>query len=55
MQTEQDPRDEREEESLPQRNPGTHWTGPSGEHRHVEVPLSGRTLTNIRNWQRLVT
>jgi hypothetical protein len=40
---------------LPKRQPGKHWTGPSGEHRHIEVPLTGRTLTNIRNWGRQIT
>ena len=30
---------------LPRRRPGTHWTGPSGEH--VEVPLTPRTVANI--------
>lgn len=38
--------------SLPQRTPGAHWTGPSGEH--VEVPVTPRTLTNIRNWGRVI-
>jgi hypothetical protein len=42
-------------EDLPKREPGTHWTGPSGEHRHVEVPITGRTLTNVRNWGRTIT
>lgn len=39
--------------TLPKRRPGEHWTGPSGEH--IEVPLTPRTLTNIRNWGRVIT
>ena len=38
---------------LPKRRPGEHWSGPSGEH--IEVPLTGRTLTNLRNWHRQIT
>ncbi len=38
---------------LPKRNPGTHWTRPAGVH--LEVPLTNRTLTNIRNWGRTIT
>lgn len=44
--------EQHEREELPRRNPGAHWTGPSGEH--VEVPVTPRTLTNIRNWGRVI-
>jgi hypothetical protein len=38
---------------LPKRRPGTHWTGPSGEH--IEVPLTPRTLVNLRRTLRTIT
>lgn len=38
---------------LPKRNPGTHWTGPSGQH--TEVPITNRTLANVRRWGRTIT
>jgi hypothetical protein len=33
--------------ALPRRNPGSHWTGPSGEHVPVEVPATPRTVVNV--------
>lgn len=38
---------------LPKRRPGTHWTGPSGEH--VEVPITPRTLSNLQRTLRTIT
>lgn len=38
---------ERAAADLPRRRPGTHWTGPSGEHVPVEVPATPRTVVNV--------
>ena len=44
---------ERASEDLPKRRPGTHWTGPSGEH--AAVPVTPRTLVNLARAGRRIT